>query len=117
MSSDPFTGPYQNKETLISKQSEIPSICLDNVESLPIVCVDWLDAVCSGGSDWQSFEDMEEAVSNGPSKVRTVGMLLKKTEEFIALCDTIICDGDSGGYVHVIPSGMVMSLRILNETT
>ena len=114
MSSAPFTDLYQSKETSILKESKDPIICLDDVENLPMVCVDWVDAVCSGGSDWQSFEDIEEAVSNGPSKVRTVGMLLKETEEFIALCDTIIMDGDSGGYVHVIPKGMILTLKVLN---
>ena len=97
------------------KESETLNTCLDNPKDLPIVCVDWLDAVCSGGSDWQTYEDIEEAVNNGPSKVRSVGMLLKRTDDFIAICDTLIIDGDSGGYVHVIPSGMILSLRILHE--
>tara|TARA_R110002012_G_scaffold193907_1_gene361710 strand:- start:835 stop:1122 length:288 start_codon:yes stop_codon:yes gene_type:complete len=90
-----------------------PNTFSDNLEQLPIVCIDWYDAVCSGGSDWQSFEEIEEAINNGPSKVRTVGMVLKQTEEYIAICDTIILDGESGGYVHVIPSGMIISAKVL----
>lgn len=86
---------------------------MDNVESLELVCVDWIDAVCSGGPEWQTIEEIQEAIENGPSNVRTVGMLLKQTHEFVAVCDTIILDGTSAGSVHVIPSGMVKSLRKL----
>jgi hypothetical protein len=86
---------------------------LDNPKSLSIVCVDWYDAVCSGGANWQTAEDIEEAITNGPSKVRTVGMLLKQTALFVAVCDTIILDGSAGGYVHVIPTGMIDKMRFL----
>lgn len=86
---------------------------MDDIEAIPIVCVDWWDAVCSGGSNWQSFDEIHEAVENGPTKIRTVGMLLRKTAGYIAVCDTLMLDGDSGGYVHVIPTGMVESIRIM----
>tara|TARA_Y100001938_G_scaffold146385_1_gene225136 strand:+ start:1994 stop:2281 length:288 start_codon:yes stop_codon:yes gene_type:complete len=92
---------------------ENPYTFSDNLEELPIVCIDWYDAVCSGGPHWQSFDDIEEAITNGPSKVRTVGMVLKQTDDYIAICDTIILDGESGGYVHVIPSGMIITLKVL----
>lgn len=97
----------------ISPKLETPTIFSVEVDKLPLVCLEWMDAVCCGGAHWQSFDDMEEAILNGPSKVRTVGMLLKQTENYVAICDTIIMDGDSGGYVHVIPTGMISSMRIL----
>lgn len=93
--------------------SETPSIYSVDPTTLQVVCVDWIDAVCSGSSSWQTFEEIEEAVENGPSKVRTVGMLIKATPEYVALCDTLMLDGDSGGYVHIIPRGMIQSLRTL----
>lgn len=113
MSSDPLLGTFQKEEPSTSKTLDNQFTFSDNIEELPIVCVDWYDAVCSGGSHWQSFEEIEEAVTSGPSKVRTVGMVLKETEDYIAICDTLILDGDSGGYVHVIPSGMIISAKVL----
>lgn len=98
---------------MTSPKLEIPIIFSVEVDKLPLVCLDWVDAVCSGGADWQTFEEIEEAVLKGPSKVRTVGMLLKQTEHYVAICDTIIMDGDSGGYVHVIPTGMIDSIKVL----
>lgn len=93
--------------------SEIPNISLDDVANLPIVVIDWWDAVCSGSTSWQSYEDIEEAASGGPSKVRTVGMLLVRAPNYVAVCDTLMLDGDSGGYVHVIPSGMIEAIRVM----
>lgn len=70
--------------------------------------VDWVDAVCTGGSEWQTTEEIAEAVANGPSMVRSCGMLIESNDSFVAIIDTIILDGDAGGYVHVIPRGMVV---------
>ena len=93
--------------------SETPNISLDDIEAKPIVVIDWWDAVCSGGTDWQSDEDIKEAAAKGPSKIRTVGMLLVRAPNYVAVCDTLSLDGESGGYVHVIPVGMIESLRIM----
>ena len=87
-----------------------PTICSVDTYSLPVVVVDWLDAVCTGGAEWQSFEDIEEAAEKGPSLVRSVGMLVKNAPDYVALTDTLIMDGDFGGYVHVIPKGMIVSM-------
>jgi hypothetical protein len=94
---------------------EKPNISSDKIANLPVVVVDWIDAVTSGGSEWQTFEDIQEAVDNGPAKVRTVGMLLKRSSDYIAVCDTLQSDeqGDSGGSVHVIPIGMVESVKVM----
>lgn len=104
---------FPNKEVLTLEECESQSIFSVDVSTLPVVLVEWVDAVCSGGTHWQSWEEIEEAVNAGPSKVRTVGMLLKNTDEYVAVCDTMIEDGDSGGYVHIIPKGMIRNLRVL----
>ena len=78
------------------------------------VDVHWIDAVCTGGSEWQTFEELEEAVEKGPSAVRTCAYLVKDCPEYIALVDTIIMDGDACGYVHVIPRGMIKHITYLD---
>ncbi len=80
---------------------------MDELRGKPVVVVDWYDAVCTGGSEWQSLDDMQEALESGPSLVRSVGMLVADEPGHIALLDTLILDGDACGYVHVIPRGMV----------
>ena len=81
-----------------------------------MVVVDWYDAVCTGGSEWQTMEDVSEALANGPSLVRSVGMLVANEPGYIALVDTCILDGDCCGYVHVIPRGMVVAIHeVWNE--
>jgi hypothetical protein len=75
-----------------------------------VVVVDWLDAVCTGGSEWQTSEDIDDAVESGPSMVRSVGILLKQCPEYVALIDTMIMNGDAGGCVHVIPTGMILKV-------
>ncbi len=87
---------------------------MDQTTSLvnkPVVVVEWYDAVCTGGSEWQDIDEMQEAVDLGPSLVRTVGMLVADTDTYIALIDTLILDGDACGYVHVIPRGMISVMR------
>lgn len=113
MSSVQSEEMFPNKEPLTSETLETLATSSVEVENFPIVLVEWVDAVCSGGTHWQSWEEIEEAVNTGPSKVRTVGMLLKNTNEYVAVCDTLIVDGDSGGYVHIIPSGMIYNLKAL----
>jgi hypothetical protein len=85
----------------------LPTYSVEELMKLPVVCCEWHDAVCTGGSEWQSFEEIEEAVNSGPSMVRSVGILLANAEDYIAITDTIILDGSHGGYVHVIPKGMI----------
>ena len=113
MSSDPLEDYAQNKDSSILNECENLTISSDDVLTFPIAIVDWCDAVCSGGPGWQTFEEISEAITNGPSLVRTVGMLLKRTDHYIAICDTLQADGDSGGSVHVIPVGMIRSIRVL----
>lgn len=76
-----------------------------------MVVIDWLDAVCAGGSEWQDMEDITTAVANGPTLVRSVGVLLEDSDSHVAVIDTIILDGDAGGCVHVIPRGMVVEMH------
>lgn len=87
-----------------------------DLENLQRVDVLWIDAVCTGGSEWQTMEEMEEAVERGPSLVRTCGYLVKECDEYIALVDTIILDGDACGYVHVLPMGMIKHISRLEVT-
>ena len=101
---------FPNEENSTSQESLTPTICSVDVSQLPVVVVEWLDAVCTGGSEWQTFEDIEEAAEKGPSLVRSVGMLVKNAPDYVALTDTIIMDGDAGGYVHVIPKGMIVAM-------
>lgn len=84
-------------------------------KGLQRVDVTWVDAVCTGGSEWQTFEEADEAILNGPSYVRTCAFLVHECNKFIALVDTVITDGDACGYVHVIPKGMVMSITRLKD--
>ena len=79
--------------------------------------VDWVDAVCTGGSEWQTIEEIQDAVERGPSLVRSCGILLKDDPGYIALIDTLILDGDAGGYVHVIPRGMIVAVHSIWEET
>lgn len=96
-------------------QSSNPNTSSVEINTHTIVDVDWLDAVCTGGSEWQTQEEVTEAVLAGPSRVRSVGYLIHEDDNYIAIVDTIITDGDSCGYVHVIPRGMVRSIRRLNS--
>ena len=77
------------------EQSSTLITSLDDMVNLPRVDVLWVDAVCTGGSEWQSMEELEEAVERGPSLVRTCAYLVKDCPEYIALVDTIILDGDA----------------------
>ena len=115
----PIGRRLPEKETSLLNESEKQNISSDKIANFPIVVVDWLDAVTSGGSEWQTFEDIQEAVDNGPAMVRTVGMLLKQTADYVAICDTLQSDeqGDSGGAVHVIPMGMVKSVKVMQWPT
>lgn len=103
---------------MTTPQSSNPTIfSVDNIALLPVVVIDWMDAVCAGGSEWQDLEDITAAVSNGPTMVRSVGVLLEDCESHVAVIDTIILDGAAGGCVHVIPRGMVVNMhRVWSET-
>lgn len=101
--------PHEDHST--SDKSSTPSISSDDIRRCPVVVVDWYDAVCTGGSEWQTMEEVSEALSNGPSLVRSVGMLVANEPGHIALVDTCILDGDCCGYVHVIPRGMVVAIH------
>lgn len=109
---------FQNSDPLTTPQSSNPTIfSVDNIALLPVVVIDWMDAVCAGGSEWQDLEDITAAVSNGPTMVRSVGVLLEDCESHVAVIDTIILDGAAGGCVHVIPRGMVVNMhRVWSET-
>ena len=76
----------------------------------------WVDAQTSGGSGWQEAEDMVEAMTAPAPLVHTVGFLMHSDEERIAICDTIQEDGMAGGYVHLIPNGMLKELVALSPT-
>lgn len=102
---------YQNEAPSTSSESSTPTTSLDDPSKLRLVVIDWVDAVCTGGSEWQTIEEISEAVENGPSMVRSAGLLVESNDTFVALLDTIILDGDAGGYVHVIPRGMVVRMK------
>ena len=92
-------------------KSSTPTISSDDIRYSSVVVVDWLDAVCTGGTEWQDLSEVHEAVENGPSLVRSVGMLVANEPGYIAILDTCILDGDGCGYVHVIPRGMIQIMR------
>lgn len=79
-----------------------------------LVHVIWVDAQTSGGTGWQDAVDMVEAMKAPAPLVHTVGFLMHEDENRIAVCDTIQADGTAGGYVHLIPTGMLMELTLLN---
>ena len=78
-------------------QSSDPNTSSVEINTHTIVDVDWLDAVCTGGSEWQTQEEVTEAILAGPSRVRSVGYLIYEDDKYIAIVDTIITDGDSCG--------------------
>ena len=80
---------------------------------MDLVHVVWVDAQTSGGSAWQDAEDMVEAMKSPAPLVHTVGFLMHDDGERIAICDTIQADGAAGGYVHLLPWGMVTNLTRL----
>ena len=84
---------------------------MDELRAKPVVVVDWWDAVCTGGTEWQTLEELNEALESGPSLVRSVGMLVADEPTHIALLDTLILDGDACGYVLVITRGMVITME------
>lgn len=106
---------YQNEVTSTSAESSTLSTSLDDPSSLKLVVIDWVDAVCTGGSEWQTTEDISEAVESGPSMVRTAGLLLENNDSYVAVIDTIILDGEAGGYVHVIPRGMIKRMTVYGD--
>lgn len=55
---------------------------------------------------------MEAAKAPAPF-VHTVGYVMHIDAQRIAVCDTIQEDGAAGGYVHLIPHGMVVELTVL----
>lgn len=94
-------------------ESYLQSISSAELSKLPLVLVEWYDAVCVGGSEWQSFDEVVDALTKGPSLIRSVGFLVENNSTFLALVDTIAFDGDVTGYVHIIPKGMVSKLHSL----
>ena len=100
----------QTEETLTLLESYLQTISSAELQKLPLVLVEWYDAVCVGGSEWQGFDDVVEALSKGPSLIRSVGFLVENNSTFLALVDTMAVDGDVTGYVHIIPKGMVFKL-------
>ena len=92
-----------------SPDEELAAIVLSD----HIVHVKWVDAQTSGGSGWQDADDMMEAAKAPAPFVHTVGYLMHTDDQRIAVCDTIQEDGTAGGYVHLIPHGMVIELNTL----
>lgn len=102
----------------MTESSELNTCSVEVLRKCPVVVVDWVDAVCTGGADWQTLDEVQEALKGGPSLVRSVGMLVANEASHIALLDTLILDGDAAGYVHVIPRGMVVNIiEVWNEQT
>ena len=118
---EPKPQSLQQAESSTSSESSTPSTCSPE-EALQgvltrneIVYVKWVDAQTSGGTGWQEAEDMVEAMHAPAPYVHTVGYLMHANEERIAVCDTIQDDGTAGGYVHLIPNGMLIELTLLGE--
>ena len=114
--------PLPLEETSTSLTASVPSTCspeqdlVEVIERCDLVHVVWVDAQTSGGSGWQDAEDMVEAMRAPAPLVHTVGFLMHSDEERIAVCDTIQEDGTAGGYVHLIPNGMLKELVALTPT-
>ena len=106
-SSESLLKTHQPRETSTSVESYLQNISSVEVENLPIVLVEWWDALCVGGTEWQSCEEVAEAIEKGPALIRSVGYLIEQNTTFVALVDTLSVGGDSTGYLHIIPNGMV----------
>ena len=77
------------------------------------VAVLWGDAHCTGDASWTESEELKEAAENPPTTVLTTGVLVHSSATHLAVISTIIEDGSHGGQVHVIPRGMINSVKDL----
>ena len=113
----------QNQEASTSSDASTPTTCSpdadpckelqDVITRNDIVHVEWIDAQTTGGSGWQDSADMVEAMYAPAPHVHTCGYLMHSDEHRIAICDTIQADGAAGGYVHLIPNGMIIDIEWL----
>ncbi len=60
---------------------------------------------------------MVEAMRAPAPLVHTIGFLMHEDGDRVAICDTIQEDGGAGGYVHLIPNGMITQITRLNGDT
>ena len=86
---------------------------MEIIEKDEIVHIKWIDAQTSGGSGWQDAEDMMAAAEGPAPYVHTVGYVMHMDDTRVAVCDCIQEDGAAGGYVHLIPHGMIIELNVL----
>ena len=110
---EPSTSPVYSKQSTSSPDSSLE--LQDVIERNDIIRVKWVDAQTTGGSGWQDAEDMVEAMYSPAPFVYTVGYLMHRDEQRIAICDTIQGDGMAGGYVHLIPNGMIVDTEWLTH--
>lgn len=107
------TSPVSSTPSTSSLDSS--SELQDVIDRNDIVRVKWVDAQTTGGSGWQDADDMVEAMYSPAPFVYTVGYLMHRDDQRIAICDTIQEDGMAGGYVHLIPNGMIVETEWLSH--
>jgi len=81
-------------------------------EGYLLVIVDWLDITSHDGA----WLDIEEAKKYVPSRMRTVGFLLKEEPDYIVVVSTVSDDLDTVGSANAIPRGCLISISPLQQT-
>lgn len=73
------------------------------------VLVDWVDSCSFAQHRWRA---VEEARQIEPSKIQSVGWLLREEKDFVVLTGSLDNDGNTSG-THTIPRGCVTRMRRL----
>lgn len=84
-----------------------------NVETYPVVEVVWVDAVEEGGIGWNDLAGMLREAKKACPVMNTVGYLVHKGQDHIAILSTIGTDDCST--LEKIPSGFLRSITVLRE--
>ena len=85
---------------------------LNRIISFPkLVWIEWTDAATHGGPEWVYAEDAMKYCTSSPPVMNTIGFILNKTDEFVAVTDTI--GSEETGSVNVIPTGMITKIKYL----
>ena len=82
-----------------------------NLENLPIVKVEWLDAM-SDDNTWQKIEDLERQTLR---IVYSVGWLLKDNPKTIILISSFDSESQCGGGGTTIPKNCVTNITYLQK--
>ena len=78
-------------------------------EKYPLVEVTWLDH--SGDAGWVD----DEALSEAPPEMRTVGWLVKEDKLQLRVVNTLVNDGSCGGVSNILKSCLTKAPKILRK--